>query len=179
MPQHSKDYSVVGEQSPDGVKLLISMLVRYPQIGTISFDSDANSLKFTFIISDVLTEEDYEGLKEFIYSSIDSYHSLLQISKCLARIDIYSYDEVSMLTIARDVSSLTCGEITLIVDILSEQFADCLAADMMDDDMIGNEDVMINDEIIENILKKVRKQNDNNKSLIGIREDGRVFVFNK
>ncbi|MDR1703014.1 MAG: hypothetical protein LBR56_09565 [Sporomusaceae bacterium] len=168
----------VSEQSPDGVKLLISVLVRYPQIGTVSFDSDTNSLKFTFIISNLLPAEEAAFIKEIITSSIDSYHSLLQMNKKTAVLDIYSYEGVSMLTVTRDVSTLSCGEITLIVDILREHFEGALASDLPEE-MTGSEEGFINDEIIENILKNVRKQSDTNRSLIGVREDGRVFVFNK
>ncbi|WP_425060935.1 hypothetical protein SCACP_16980 [Sporomusa carbonis] len=164
-------------QVSDGVNLLISMLVRYPEIGTINFDPEANSLKLTFMISGIPTTKDFEATKRLIINSITAYNLLEGVTDMIIDVELSSYEKVAMLTIMRDVHTLSRGEIGLTIKLLRERFADRLVADH--NDAILEEDLLLQEEVIEDMLENMRKQENDHHSLIGIREDGRVFVFNK
>lgn len=165
------------QQVSDGANLIISMLVRYPEIGTINFNPEVNSLKLTFMISGIPTAGDFESSKSLIVNSIAAYHMLQGIANIKVDIELSSYEQVAMLTFIRDVQTLSRGEINLVIKLLRELFGDRLVADH--NDAMMEEDLLFQDEVIEDMLESMRKQYNDHHSLIGIREDGRVFVFNK
>ncbi|MBP2635894.1 MAG: hypothetical protein H6Q72_1801 [Firmicutes bacterium] len=165
------------QQVSDGANLIISMLVRYPEIGTINFNPDANSLKLTFMISGIPTAGDFESSKTLIVNSIAAYHMLQGITNINVDIELSSYEQVAMLNYIRDVQTLSRGEINLVIKLLRERFGERLVADH--NDAMMEEDLLFQDEVIEDMLESMRKQYNDHHSLIGIREDGRVFVFNK
>ena len=174
--------AVEPKENAEGVNLFVSMLVRYPQIGAINFEAGNNSLKFTFLISGVIPPRDYQPVKKLIAESLDAYHTLLDVQNTVLKIDLSAYDGVTILTVVRDVPTLACGEIALLVSILSEAFRDSLARDLSDPLFtLNTEDLLEYDEAIEDLLKDFRRQNaqKSSDSLIGVRENGRVFVFNR
>ncbi|MDF2572421.1 MAG: hypothetical protein K0R55_4025 [Sporomusa sp.] len=165
------------QQVSDGANLLISMLVRYPEIGTINFDPEANSLKLTFMISGIPTARDFEVVKRLIINSIAAYHLLEGVTTDRIDVELSSYEKVAMLTVQRDVHTMSRGEIGLTIKLLRDRFADLLVADR--NDAMLEEDLLFQEEVIEDMLENMRKKDNDDHSLIGIREDGRVFVFNK
>ncbi|BBB93105.1 MAG TPA: hypothetical protein PKA28_01275 [Methylomusa anaerophila] len=171
------EFSHEDQQVSDGVNLLISMLVRYPEIGTINFEPDSNSLKLTFMISGILSDKDYKATKKMLTDSALAYHMLVGLRNSHIDVEISSYRQVTILTILRDVHTLSRGEIALAIKLLREQFIDRLVADR--NDAMLEEDLLMQDELIEDMLENMRQENNGHNSLIGIREDGRVFVFNK
>ena len=81
-----------------------------------------------------------------------------------------------MLTILRDVATLSKGEIALIIVLLRENLSGKLMSD--ENDALLEEDLLVQEEVIDNMLENIKNQHNCN-GLIGIREDGRVLVFNK
>ncbi|MGI6093694.1 MAG: hypothetical protein ACOYD5_12110, partial [Negativicutes bacterium] len=61
--------------------------------------------------------------------------------------------------------------------LLRDKFQDRLVIDY--NDSLLEEDLVMQEEVIETMLESMKKQYHGNNSLIGIREDGRVLVFNK
>lgn len=159
-----------------GVNLLVSILVRYPEIGSINFDATNNTLKLTFMLATVPTDAEYADIKRILLTGISAYHVLEQSKENIAEITFSSCEQVAMLTIMRDVATLSKGEIGLIIGLLRDNFANNLIVD--ENAALLEEDLIIQEELIGNMLENVKTQRSNN-GLIGIREDGRVFVFNK
>lgn len=172
MPKFQQD----DERISDGVNLLISILVRYPEIGTVNYDAAKSSIKFTFMLSSILAEAQFSLLKQTLLSSIDAYHTLESKKGAQSGIQLSACDNMAMLTIQRDVNTLTKGEIALIITLLREKIKDLLVVD--DNDAMLEEDLLVQEEVIDSMLESVRTKHEGN-GLIGIREDGRVLVFNK
>ena len=164
------------EKVSSGINLLISILVRYPEIGTINFDAKNNTLKLTFMLSSIPVEKEYEAFRHLLKNSISAYHLLEDTVESTVKIELSSCEQVAMLTIMRDVASLSKGEIALLISILRDYFTDMLVVDQ--NDALMEDELLIQEEVIVSMLEKVKAQRSNN-GLIGIREDGRVFVFNK
>jgi hypothetical protein len=164
------------ERVSDGVNLLISILVRYPEIGTINYDAENHRLKLTFMLSEIPTGNNFNRIKTTLEKSISAYHMLEGTKEAVADIRLSSCERVAMLTILRDVSTLSKGEIALVITLLRENFKDKLIADV--NDAMPEEDLLVQEEVIDSMLENIKKQH-SGKGLIGIREDGRVLVFNK
>lgn len=159
-----------------GVNLLISILVRYPEIGTINFDADNNTIKLTFMLSGIPTQTEFSQIQAMLLNSIAAYHVLEGTNPVTADVQLSSCEQVAMLTILRDVPTLSKGEIALIIALLRDNLKDKLIAD--ENDTMLEEDLLVQEEVIDNMLENIKNQR-NCSGLIGIREDGRVLVFNK
>jgi hypothetical protein len=164
------------ERVSNGVNLLISILVRYPEIGTINFDAEKNTLKLTFMLSGIPDDGTFAKIRRILLNSIAAYHMLEGSKEVTADVKLSSCGEVAMLAILRDVQTLSKGEITLIIALLRENLKDRLVVD--DNDAMLEEDLLVQEEVIDNMLETIKTQR-SGKGLIGIREDGRVLVFNK
>jgi hypothetical protein len=169
-------YQQGDEQISDGVNLLISILVRYPEVGTISYNSSNQSIKLTFLLTGSPEAKKMAFITNHITSSLAVYHMLKSVKDPLVDIRLSSYEDMAMLTIIRDVGSLSRGEIALIIALLREKVIDLLVSDQSE--FLVEEDLLIQEELIENMLENMKREYDSH-SLIGIREDGRVLVFNK
>ncbi|MBP2663182.1 MAG: hypothetical protein H6Q71_1130 [Firmicutes bacterium] len=171
------ELSQTDQQVSDGANLIISMLVRYPEIGTINFNPEVNLLKLTFMVSGIPTYGEFERTKQLIINSIAAYHMLEGIADISIDIELSSYEQVAIVTVIRDVQTLTRGEINLMIKLLQERFSERLVTDH--NDSMLEEDLLFQEAVIEDMLENMREQDNDHHNLIGIREDGRVFVFNK
>lgn len=164
------------EEISDGVNLLISILVRYPEIGTIRFDQQSNSLKTTFMLSSIPTGSEFAEIRRLLLDSMQAYHMLEGLSANTAEIELSTYEKMAMLTILRDVYTLSKGEFALIITLLRDGLKEILVSES--NDVILEEELLMQEEQIDNMLENM-KQRQMEQSLIGFREDGRVVVFNK
>lgn len=169
-------YQQGDEQMSDGVNLLISILVRYPEVGSISFDPTNQSLKLAFLLSGSPEKKQTAFLVKHIMDSISAYHVLKGEKETLVDVRVSNYEPMAMLTIIRDVYSLSRGEIALLIALLRDKAKELLVTDP--NEALLEEDLLVQEELIENMLENMKKEYDSH-SLIGIREDGRVLVFNK
>jgi hypothetical protein len=164
------------EEISNGVNLLISILVRYPEIGTIRFDQQNNSLKTTFMLSSIPDDSEFKEIRRLLLDSLAAYHMLEGLAANLTEIELSTYEQMAMLTILRDVHTLSKGEFALIITLLRDAFKERLVSES--NDIMLEEDLLIQEEQIDSMLENM-KQQQMEQSLIGFREDGRVVVFNK
>ncbi len=172
MPKLKQDTDAIS----DGANLLISILVRYPEIGTINYDADTGSIELTFMLSGSPAGAELAHVEGKLLASIAAYHVLEGVRGADSTVRCSSCGQVAMFTLRRDVATLTRGEISLVIAIMRENLLDRLVAD--ENDAILEEDLLLQEEVIGDMLESMKKAH-NSKGLIGIREDGRVLVFNK
>ncbi len=165
-----------GKVLNDSVGLLISILVRYPEVSTINFDPEQQVLKFNFITSRVFESAEMETLGRQLLDSIDVFNRLGNKAPRLGLVTGQECGSFTMIEIQRDVETLVREEIALIVALLRQSLEHCLVQD--ENDMYYEEDLLIQEEIIEHMLESV-KGCTGDKQLFAFREEGRVLVFNK
>lgn len=164
------------EELTDSVGLLISILVRYPEVSTINFDPGKQLLKFTFIYSQVLGDNELASLKGKLLDSIEAYNLLEGKETLLIAINHNVCDNLTMIEVQRDVHSLAQEEITLIVELFRQYLNSNLVTE--ENERLFEEDIIAQEEMIEHMLQCI-KGSAENKYLFAFREEGRVLVFNK
>lgn len=164
------------DQISDGVNLLISMLIRHPEIGTVSFVPHRHCLQLKFMLSAIPTPIEFSTLKKLVMDSIAAYNMLEGVPVEIAEIELNSYEQVAMLSITRDFISVSKNEISLLVALLHENLTNYLIIDP--NSSLGEEDLLLQEEVIEDMLENI-KNHSTLHPLIGIRENGRVLIFNK
>ncbi len=166
-------------RTSDGVSLLISILVRFPQIGTVQFDSKHRLLSLNFMLSQTVSPQELDSFQNTISAHLKAYHFMTTKEPSCVKIEMKQpYEKFCMLSITRDLASLSKGEITLLSTILTEKFQDCLILD--DSEFIPDfmDELDFPDELIDNMFETVRAQRAA-KNLTALRENGRVLVFSK
>ena len=83
-----------------------------------------------------------------------------------------------MLSIVRDIATLSKGEINLLSTLLAENFRECLILDGSEFAPEFVDDVEFPDEMIDSMFEVVRAQRAVS-SLTAMRENGQVLVFKK
>ena len=160
----------------DSVGLLISILVRYPEVATINFDPENHLLKFTFIYLQVLGNNELENIKEKLMDSIEVYNLLEGKETRLVALDHQICGNLTLLEVQRDVDTLVQEEITLIVELFHQHLNTNLVRE--DNEQLIEEDLLAQEEMIEHMLESI-KGSTQDKFLFAFREEGRVLVFNK
>lgn len=150
--------------------LLVSILLRYPEVGTISCCQEQQALILKFL---VVKECAFESLKEKLRQALEIFHkiegrkmSLCTIEKC--------EQELDSIVISRDLHSITQKEMNLIVEIVKSELGKHLITDESD---LPEEEIILQEDIINHTLAAIRS-NGTEKNVIAVREDGRVLVFN-
>jgi hypothetical protein len=164
-----------GDDVSDSIGLLISILVRYPEVGTINFDPQSHELKLTFIVSGKYNEKEIEEFLIILRNSMILYHQLERIKPQVMSIDWQSCDNYTILDLIRDVDTLSHTELSFIIELFETHFNQVLV--MESNEQLWEEDLQLQDEIIGHMLESI-KNGMPDKKLIAYREEGKVLVFN-
>ncbi len=164
------------EQVTDGVGLLISLLVRYPEVASINFEPDQQVIKFKFFVAKTMCDDEMALFEKQMTDSIEVFHKLRGKPVKLSVVRYQHFDNYTMIEIRRDVETLVREEIDLIITLFWQNFKNSLVQD--DNGNVYEEDIILQEEIIDHMLEIV-KDCTVDKKLFAFREEGRVLVFNK
>ena len=162
----------------DGINLLVSILVCYPEIGTVSYEPADDALHFSFALKEVPQRSTYERVGGLIKESILTYHSLEGFSGGRIEIFLEGQGHTAFFHVIRDVRSISQGEISMISTIMREHFEDILIVDPDSQPEDFEFDLAAHEEAIDHMIGTLKISRVANR-MIGIREEGRVLVFNK
>lgn len=160
----------------DCVNLLTSVLIYYPEISKISIEPD-EKIYINYIIQKILTDEEIEKTRTLLEECLKSYHYLEKTQVECDEVKINIEEKATFITIKRDMKTFSHGELRLINTLINEEFGKLLIMDtdkipMIDSTMLAQMD------LIDTMLASL-KINPVVEKMIGIREAGRVIVFNK
>lgn len=160
----------------DCVNLLTSVLIYYPEISKISIEPD-EKIYINYIIQKILTDEEIEKTRTLLEECLKSYHYLEKTQMECDEVKVNIEEKATFITIKRDMKTFSHGELRLINTLINEEFGELLIMDtdkipMIDSTMLAQMD------LIDTMFASL-KINPVVEKMIGIREAGRVIVFNK
>ena len=160
----------------DCVNLLTSVLIYYPEISKISIEPD-EKIYINYIIQKILTDEEIEKTRTLLEECLKSYHYLEKTQVECDEVKVNIEERATFITIKRDMKTFSHGELRLINTLINEEFGELLIMDtdkipMIDSTMLAQMD------LIDTMFASL-KINPVVEKMIGIREAGRVIVFNK
>lgn len=174
------DEESLERENAAGLRLLISLLIRYPEIGSIRYLPDQRSLQLHFYISLGDKEQStfsQEAVQQKVTKHVEAFLSLMDEKYELLSLVWSEVENVLQLTLERDVKSLSLHEVSLVVTLLSEALGPDLIVEkgpVADDEEMWFQNEMLIDGLLESMRRESPRQ-----SLVGIREEGRVLVFNQ
>lgn len=153
-----------------GTGLLVSILLRYPEVGTIKCSQEQQTLVLKFLVT---KECPFEQLKKELTEALELFHSIegrkmnfLSIEKQEREFDI--------IVVVRDLRTITKSEINLIVEFIKTKSGKGL---IIDEGELPEDEIIFQDEVINHMLAALRA-NGTDKSLTALRENGKVLVYN-
>jgi hypothetical protein len=165
-----------GESFSNSMSLIAFLLVRYPEIGSVSFDPEQKTMQFSFVLVKLLEQTDLALFTEQLTLSLNSMSQLQNREMGQLQVTCNEDEGLSFLEIVRDVDSLSQEEIGLIIGVVQQFFEGILLLDQ--EEAAEEEDVLLQEEMIEHMLEDL-KDSRQEKKLIGFREEGRVLIFNR
>lgn len=159
----------------DTVNLAISILTRYPEVSTINYNPADKSIKFSFLVFACIGNGEFNNIKQLLIDSIDVYNTIEGRHTKLISIEKQNVGDYTLVEIKRDMETLTQGEIFLLVMSIQRSVKNNTVIEK--NSYFNDDDNELQEELIESMLYKV-KTTQTNESLLAIREDGRVLIFN-
>lgn len=156
--------------------LLVSILVRYPEIASVKLAPRDGLIRLTFMLHGQVQEEELERFTEVLTANLEAFHGLLAQHNLYLAIENERHGDYLALYVHRDVGSLTREEISLIGQVVADTFGASLVKES--GDPIPKEDEELHEDMIDALLDDLRTSS-SERDLIGYREEGRVFVFDK
>jgi len=160
------------------VGLLISILICYPEVAAINFDPGKQLLRFTFMYSKVLKDNELDNLKEKLLNSIEVYNLLEGKENSVISLNSQICDNLTIIEVQRDVKTLVQEEITLIMELFRQCFNNNLVTERNEHLHLIEEEIVAQEEMIGHMLERM-KGTCQDKYLFAFREEGRVLVFDK
>jgi hypothetical protein len=156
--------------------LLISLLMRFPEIMAINFDMPKEKCKFTFILQGAVSKEEYALFKSKLDESLDAFNELtgdeLSVLTKLVR-----SGKMSLIEITCKTDALCLENIQLLTSLIDVSFPSIILKDTDIDDIVRDEEMFRQEEIIEYLLSHTAGAKKEN--LIAFREAGKVYVYDK
>jgi len=152
-----------GGRAQDGVGLLTSILLRYPEVGSVHYWCEQHALKITFMITQ---SQEASTLQDMLKPAVEFFHQLEGRSMRVFDIISRSEENVCVITVTRDVESMTQREVGLIVE---KQL-------VYDEMYLPEEEQIYQEEMISKMLYSIQSDT-MSKNVVALREEGRVLVF--
>lgn len=159
-----------GGHVPDGVGLLISILVRYPEVCSVRYLREQHALKFQFLL---FASDKPTVLPQNLIEALEVFHHLEERPMIICKAEGKQEEDFYRLTLTRDVESINQAELGLIVNLVKDSSNQKLLYEEME---LQEDDLLFQEEIIDEILEHLQS-NELDKNFIAVREEGRVLVY--
>ncbi len=156
--------------------LLVSILLRFPEVGSVTYDPHAHALRFTLLVRGKLSAPGFGELKGLITESVYALSMLQGVDTRIVRLERTTLRGVTAVEMTRDVETLTREEIAMLIALARERFGDGLVVES--ESGLIEEDLVVQEQLIDAALDDLRDARQH-QNLIAYREGGRVMVFNK
>ena len=168
-------FSRDGESFTNSMSLIVSLLIRYPEIATLKLNPEDHSLIFSFIFRYKFTTEEKRAFREELGMSLEALAVLDQVHPQIIDVKFKREHDLSFLEIKRDIASFSPEELSLIIKIINDRYEQVVIKEAEGE--TGEEDLLFQEEMIAHMMEEM-KETPQEKELIGIREEGRVMIFN-
>ncbi len=162
--------------NPDASRLLASILVVFPVVQSVTYDSKGETLEFSFALNGKFTKDDFENFLAYVAESLETFHHLEGLSGAKIELNVEGVYGTCFLNVRRDVATLTCRELSLLTDLASNYFGENLIEEYNDNFFPDEEYLIAQENYLEQCLNNMRQMRVEGR-LVGVREHERVVVY--
>ena len=162
--------------NPDASQLLASILVVFPAVQSVTYESKGETLEFSFALNGKFSKEDFEQFLAYVAESLETFHHLEGLGGAKIKLNVEGVYGTCFLNVRRDVATLTCRELSLLTELAASYFEDRLIEEY-DENFFHDEEYLIAQEnYLEQCLNNMRQLRVEGR-LVGVREHERVVVY--
>ena len=162
--------------NPDASRLLASILVVFPAIQSVTYESKGDTLEFSFALNGKFSQNELKDFFTYVAESLETFHHLEGLVGAKIELNVEGVYGTCFLNVRRDVTTLTCKELSLLTDLTTNYFGDILIEEY-DDNFFPDEEYLIAQEnYLEQCLNNMRQLRVEGR-LVGVREHERVVVY--
>ena len=162
---------------PDAGRLLASILVVFPSVQSVTYDSKDETLELSFALNGKFSHDDFEQFLNYVAESMETFHHLEGLSGATIDLNVEGIYGTCFLNVRRDVATLTCRELSLLTELAANYFGDQLIEEY-DDSIPDEEYLMAQEDFLEQGLSNMRQLRVEGR-LVGVRERERVVVYSR
>ena len=160
---------------PDAGRLLASILVVFPAVQSVTYDSKDETLEFSFALNGKFSHEEIEKFLNYVAESLETFHHLEGLSGATIELNLEGIYGTCFLKIRRDVATFTCRELSLLTELAESYFGEKLIEEY--DDAISDEEyLMAQEDFLEQCLNNMRQLRVEGR-FVGVRERERVLIY--
>ncbi|MBQ6298208.1 MAG: hypothetical protein IJK81_11100 [Selenomonadaceae bacterium] len=162
--------------NPDASRLLASILVVFPAVQSVTYESKGEMLEFSFALDIKFSQNEIENFLAYVAESLETFHQLEGLSGAKIELNAEGVYGTCFLNVRRDVATLTCRELSLLTELTINYFGDKLIEEY-DNNFYPDEEYLIAQEnYLEQCLNNMRQLRVEGR-LVGVREHERVVVY--
>lgn len=162
---------------PDAGRLLASILVVFPAIQSVTYESKDETLEFSFALNGKFSHDDFEDFLTYVADSVEAFHHLEGLCGAKIELNVEGVYGTCFLNVRRDIATLTCRELSLLTELAFNYFGDKLVEEY-DDSIPDEEYLMAQEDYLEQCLNNMRQLRVEGR-LVGVRERERVVVYSR
>jgi hypothetical protein len=165
----------VPDESNDSVNLVISLLVRHPELSRVIIKPRFSAVAFFFIVRERLSAVEGTRFRTSVLEHLRAFHDLERESTPKILVRLRTAENLTFVEIERDARTLARDEIPLVVALVSQAFGDRLIVNPPAEDA-GDDEFGPQEDPVGSALDAVRRGRQR-KGLVGFREERRVLIY--
>ena len=162
------------EESNESVNLVVSLLVRHPELSRVIIKPRTAAIAFFFIVRAGLDAGERSRFRHSVVEHTRALRSLGRGGKADVAVRFSAGDGLTFVEIERDAKTIARDEIGMIVGLVSQTFDDRLVVNPPAEE--GDDDAMIQEESVVTALDAVQRGRQR-KGLVGFRDERRVLIY--
>ena len=165
----------VPDESNDSVNLVVSLLVRHPELSRIIIKPRFSAIAFFFVVRERLSTAERSHFRCVLVDHLRALHEIDDAGSPRISVRMTADEGVTFIEVERDANSLARDEIALIVGIVVQVFGERLVVNPPADDAAEDE-FGAQEDAVGSALDAVRRGKQR-KGLVGFREERRVLIY--
>lgn len=156
--------------------LLVSILIRYPEISSVRFTGPHGRITFSFMLNQPQSNSRLARFRRLARSHFQAYAEITRRRAGYFRVRTTTYESCTVVQMIRDVATFSREELSLVVGVLRSFFQHDLLVEV--GEPLGEDEQALQEDVIDGALQELNPAG-LGRELVGFREAGRVMVFNR
>lgn len=162
------------EESNESVNLVVSLLVRHPEISRVIIAPRSAAIAFFFIVRGSLGAAERQRFRQSVVEHVRALAALGRGSSADVAVRFSSGDGLTFVEIERDAKTIARDEIALLVGLVAQTFGESLIVNPPAEE--SDDDSMMQEESVVSALDAVQRGK-HRKGLVGFRDERRVLIY--
>ena len=162
------------EESNESVNLIVSLLVRHPEISRVIIKPRSAAIALFFIVRASLDAGERSRFRRTVVEHTRALGALGRSGGLEVEVRFSAGDGLTFVEIERDGKTIGRDEIAMIVGLVAQTFGEKLVVNPPAEE--GDDDQMVQEESVVSALDAVQRGR-HRKGLVGFRDERRVLIY--